>query len=99
MNEEEKLFPLLQGKTLIINNAEALLRNDPELFKELREAYDIEESHQRKLLNKHIITDLLILATNPNNTRTNISMVVDDYEEDCPVSKETQDRIKGLTHE
>jgi len=79
MNEEEDLLPKIKGKTLTINKAEALLRNDPELFKELREAYDIEESHRRKLLNKYIITD--------------------DYEEDCPVSKETQDRIKGLRNE
>jgi len=42
------------------------------------------------------IADLLILATNPNNTRTNISMIVDDYEEDCPLSKETQDRLQRI---
>jgi len=45
------------------------------------------------------IADLLILATNPNNTRTNTTAIVDDYEEDCPISKETQDRIKGLRNE
>ena len=45
------------------------------------------------------IAELLILATNPSNTRTNVSMLLDDYEEDCPLTKETQDRIKGLKNE
>ena len=91
MTKEEDLLPKINGKILIVKE-ELPLENDPEFLKELKELYDLAESDMR-------IADLLILATNPNNTRTNTPAIVDDYEEDCPISKETQDRIKGLTHE
>jgi len=45
------------------------------------------------------IAELLILATNPNNTRTNTNIIIDDYEEDCPVNKEIGINLYDMVRE